>query len=47
MVSDRRDAGGRYVACTVAFLFDDEVAVGFALDKGEKDVFLYERQKPN
>lgn len=43
MVSDLRDADGRYVGCTAFFLFDDEVAGGFAGDRGEKDVFAVGR----
>jgi hypothetical protein len=45
MVSDRRDAGGHYVGCTAFFLFDDEVAIGFARDRGEKDVFAVEKAR--
>ena len=45
VVSDRRDTDGRYVGCTAFFLFDDEVAVGFARDRGEEDVFAVERLK--
>lgn len=39
MVLDRRDADSRYVSCTVFFLFDHEVAVGFALGRGDEDIF--------
>ena len=46
-VADQRDAAGRYVGCAAMVLFGGEVAFGFALDRGEKAVFVVQGPKAN